>query len=39
VDECGMADITRSDLGTPPYRPSKFKELTILPGQVFVVKA
>lgn len=39
VDECGMADITREDRGTPPYRPSKFKEMRISPGQVFVVKA
>jgi hypothetical protein len=39
VDECGMADITREDCGTPPYRPSKFKEMRILPGQVFIVKA
>jgi hypothetical protein len=39
VDECGMADITREDRGTPPYRPSKFKEMRVLPGQVFIVKA
>jgi len=39
VDECGMADITRADRGTPPYRPSKFKEMRISPGQVFIVKA
>ncbi len=39
VDECGMADITREDRGTPPYRPSKFKEMKIVPGQVFIVKA
>ncbi len=39
VDECGMADITRADRGTPPYRPSKFKEMKISPGQVFIVKA
>jgi len=39
VDECGMADITRADRGTPPYRPSKFKEMKIAPGQVFIVKA
>ena len=39
VDECGMADITREDKGIPPYRPSKFKEMRIFPGQVFVVKA
>jgi hypothetical protein len=39
VDECGMADITREDLGTPPYRASKFKEIRVSPGQVFIVKA
>lgn len=39
VDECGMADITREDRGTPPYRPSKFKEMRISSGQVFIVKA
>lgn len=38
VDECGMADITRADRGTPPYRPSKFKEMKIVHGQVFIVK-
>ncbi|MGI9067506.1 MAG: class I SAM-dependent methyltransferase [Pyrinomonadaceae bacterium] len=39
VDECGMADITREDKGTPPYRPSKFQEMHISPGQVFILKA
>jgi hypothetical protein len=39
VDECGMADITREDRGTPPFRPSKFREIRISPGQVFIVKA
>lgn len=39
VDECGMADITREDRGKPPYRASKFKEMRISPGQVFIVKA
>jgi SAM-dependent methyltransferase len=39
VDECGMADITREDRGTPPYRASKFKEVRISPGQVFILKA
>jgi SAM-dependent methyltransferase len=39
VDECGMADITREDLGTPPYRASKFKEMRVSPGQVFIVKS
>lgn len=38
VDECGMADITREDRGTPPYRPSKFEEMTISAGQVFIRK-
>jgi len=39
VDECGMADITRADRGVPPFRPSKFKEMKIAHGQVFIVKA
>lgn len=39
VDECGMADVTREDRGTPPYRPSKFSELRIFHGQVFIVEA
>lgn len=39
VDECGRADITREDCGTPPYRASKFKEMRIFSGQVFIVKA
>ncbi|MDQ6652302.1 MAG: hypothetical protein M3Y84_06125 [Acidobacteriota bacterium] len=39
LDECGMADITRPDRGTPPYRPSKFEEMKISPRQVFIVKA
>ena len=39
VDECGMADITRADRGRPPYRASKFKEMKIAPGQVFIMKA
>jgi hypothetical protein len=39
VDECGMADITREDLGTPPYRPSKFQKMHISRGQVIIIKA
>jgi SAM-dependent methyltransferase len=39
VDECGMASSTREDRGTPPYRPSKFRDMRISPGQVFIVKA
>ena len=39
VDECGMADITREDRGTPPHRPSKFREMRISSGPVFIVKA
>ena len=39
VDECAMADITRVDRGKTPYRPSKFMEMRILPGQVFIMKA
>ena len=39
VDECGMDDITRPDLGKPPRRRSKFEEMRISPGQVFIIKA
>lgn len=39
VDECGMADITRPDRGRPPFRESKFKEMRISPGHIFIVKA
>jgi SAM-dependent methyltransferase len=39
VDECGMADITRPDLGKPPQRRSKFEEMRISHGQVFIIKA
>jgi SAM-dependent methyltransferase len=39
VDECGMADITREDRGSPPFRPSKFHDMRISPGQVLIVKA
>lgn len=39
VDECGMADITRPDLGNPPQRRSQFQEMRISPGQVFIIKA
>jgi len=39
VDECGMADITRPNLGRPPQRRSKFEEMRISPGQVFIIKA
>jgi hypothetical protein len=39
VDECGMADITRTGPDATPARQSKFKEMKISPGQVFIVKA
>lgn len=39
VDECGMADITREDKGTPPSRSSKFHEMIISPGQIFIFKS
>ena len=39
VDECGMADVTREDRGTPPFRPSKFEEMRISAGHVFIIKA
>lgn len=38
VDECAMGDITDSAHGTPPYRPSKFEKIQIMPGQVFIRK-
>jgi SAM-dependent methyltransferase len=39
VDEAAMADITAPGGGVPPPRRSKFKELRIADGRVFVVKA
>jgi SAM-dependent methyltransferase len=39
VDECGMADITHQQFGIPPQRQSKFKNMQISHGQVFIVKA
>jgi hypothetical protein len=39
VDECGMADITRLGPDAKSARQSKFKEMKIAPGQVFIVKA
>jgi hypothetical protein len=39
VDECGMADITRSGPDDISARSSKFAEMKISPGQVFIVKA
>jgi hypothetical protein len=39
VDECGMADITRSGPDDISGRSSKFAEMKISPGQVFIVKA
>jgi hypothetical protein len=39
VDEAGMGDITHQANGIRPYRPSRFTELRISHGHVFVVKA
>jgi SAM-dependent methyltransferase len=39
VDECGRADITRTGPDATPARQSKFKEMKIAPGQVFIVKS
>jgi hypothetical protein len=39
VDEVGMADITHPKLGAGPPRPSKFREMRISPGHVFVIKS
>ena len=38
VDECGMGEITDPTYGVPPYRPSKFQKMQIVPGQVFIIK-
>ncbi len=39
VDECAMEEITDPVKGVPPSRPSKFKEMRIGGGRVFIVKA
>jgi hypothetical protein len=39
VDEVGMADIMHPKLGAGPPRPSKFREMRISPGHVFVIKS
>jgi hypothetical protein len=39
VDECAMGDITDPNHGKPPYRPSKFEKIQIVPGQVFIIKS
>ncbi|HEV3468328.1 MAG TPA: hypothetical protein VG148_03335 [Pyrinomonadaceae bacterium] len=39
VDECGMADITHPVHGTPPQRPSRFREMRLSPSHLFVFKA
>ena len=39
VDEAGMGDITHQTNGIAPYRPSKFTELRVSHGHVFIVKA
>ena len=38
VDECGMADVTRTGPDATSALQSKFKEMKIAPGQVFIVK-
>ena len=39
VDECAMGDITYPGRGISPQRPSKFKKMVIVKGQVFITKA
>ncbi|HYN86095.1 MAG TPA: hypothetical protein VER32_12680 [Pyrinomonadaceae bacterium] len=39
VDELGARDITHPEYGTPPQRPSKFRELRVSQSHLFVVKA
>lgn len=39
VDECGRANITDPLHGLAPQRSSKFRQLTVFSGQIFVVKA
>lgn len=38
VDECGLSDITRPDLGISPPRDSQIRQLIIMPGVVVVEK-
>jgi hypothetical protein len=39
VDEAGAGDITHPEWGIKPYRPSIFSRMTILHGQVIIVKS
>jgi SAM-dependent methyltransferase len=39
VDELGAPDITHTEFGTPPQRPSKFRELRLSTSHLFIVKA
>ncbi len=39
VDELGMGDITHPQFGVHPHRPSKFREMRLSPGQLFIVKS
>ena len=39
IDEQAAADVLRLTLRNPPGRPSKFKNMLIVPGIVFVRKA
>jgi SAM-dependent methyltransferase len=38
VDECGIS-VATAPRGTPPWRTTRFRDVRITPGQVFVVKA
>lgn len=39
VDECGLADITHPEYGSPPMRSSSIREMRVSLGQVLITKA
>ena len=39
VDECGIGDVYHPQAGMPEGRSSRFRELKISHGHVFVIKA
>lgn len=39
VDEPDHADITHPQMGVGPNRQSKFREMRISPGHLFIIKA
>ena len=38
VDECGLDDLTNSELGAPPTRSSRIRSMQISHGQVIIIK-